>query len=142
MYKIITLSLLLTLTTFLAKAQEVSYKNIEFKYKKGFIIVNKQNVLKLKYSANYFNIYDVNTGDEIMYIYLNDNETMTYLDDDYIKVYFSKAKKSLETKLHQRVLLEKLINDKVLRSDWSLDENRIDEFIEKYDENITNRTHR
>lgn len=142
MKKIIKLSLLFTLTSFFAHAQDVSYKDIEFKYKKGFLIVNDQNVLKLKYSASFFNIYDLNTGEEIMYIYLNDNETMTYLDDDYIKVYFTKSKKSLETKLHQRVLMEKLINERVLKSDWTLDEDRIEDFIEKYDENITKRTSR
>lgn len=142
MKKIIKLSLLFISTSFFAHAQDVSYKDINFKHKKGFLIVNDQNVLKLKYSASYFNIYDLNTGEEIMYIYLNNNETIAYLDDDYIKVYFTKPKKSLETKLHHRVLMEKLINEKVLKSDWTLDENQIEDFIEKYDENITDRTRR
>lgn len=142
MKKIIKVSLLCIFTSFFAHAQDVSYKDINFKYKKGFLIVNDQNVLKLKYAANYFNIYDLNTGEEIMYIYLNDNETFSYLEDDYIKVYFTKSKKSLETKLHHRVLMEKLINEKVLKSDWTLDTDLIEDFIEKYDENITERTRR
>jgi hypothetical protein len=142
MKKIIKLSLLFIFTSFFTHAQDVSYKDINFKYKKGFLIVNDQNVLKLKYSANYFNIYDLNTGEEIMYIYLNNNETIDYLDDDYTKVYFTKYKKSLETKLHYRILMEKLINEKVLKSDWTLDGDRIEDFIEKYNENITDRTRR
>ncbi|MFN3757232.1 MAG: hypothetical protein ACK4RM_09775 [Flavobacterium sp.] len=142
MKKIISLSLLFIFTSFFAHAQDVSYKNINFKYKKGFLVVNNQNVLKLKYSAGYTNFYDLNTGEEIMYIYYNDNETSSYRDDDYIKVYFTKSKKSLETKLHHRILMEKLINEKVLKSDWTLDEDLIGDFIEKYDENFTERTRR
>ena len=137
MKKIITTCLLLLCISFFANAQDVSYKNIDFKYNKGFVVVNKQNVFKLKYSAGYFYVYDVNTGEEIMYFYLNNNGTSSYFEDDITKVYFTKSKKSFESKTHHRIIMERLINEKVITADWHIDEDKINDFIDKYNENIS-----
>ncbi|PHR71170.1 MAG: hypothetical protein COA67_06975 [Lutibacter sp.] len=126
--------------TFYTNAQEVTYKDIKFKHKKGFVVVNKKNVLKLKYSAGYFYIYDLNSNDELMYFHINDNETFHYMDDDYVKVFFTNSEKILESKSHHRVVMAQLINEKVFDSEWNIDEDKIDKFIKKYDENISNRT--
>ena len=140
MKKIISLILLITCAIILATAQETSAKDIEFNQKKGFISIKKINVFKLKCASGYCNIYDLNTDEEIMYMYINENETPQNMDDDYIKVYFTKSKKSFETKLWLQVIMEKLINEKILNSNWQIDSDRVDEFIAKYNENITNRT--
>jgi hypothetical protein len=134
--------LLFILMSFYANAQEVSYKNIDFKYKKGFLLVNKQNAFKLKHSPGYFYLYDLNTSEEIMYFYINYNDTPDYFNDDYVKVYFTKAKKSFESKSYYKIIMEKLINEKIITPDWHIDEEKLNDFIEKYDENISNRTRR
>jgi hypothetical protein len=138
----ISITILLIFISVITFGQDVSYKNIKFKHKKGFVIVNEQKVFKLKYSVGYYYLYDLETGEEVMYFYMNDNETAQYYDDDYVKVYFTKSKTVFETKVHQRIILERLINEKVITSNWKIDASKIAEFVEKYDENITNRTQR
>ncbi len=113
---------------------------IKFDYKKGFVTVKKQQVLKLKHSAGYFYIYDLMSDKEIMYIHKNDNETPQYFGDDYVKVFFTDSEKSSESKLHYRIIMERLIIDEVIDSDWHLNEEDIDKFITRYDEDITSRT--
>ncbi len=142
MTKTIKISILFLFIATFTFAQDISYKDIGFKYKKGFVTLNKQNIFKLKYSAGYYYIYDLNSGEELMYFYINDNETSAYFDDDYVKVYFTSSKKSLETKTHQMIIMERLINEKVITPQWNLDNSKIDDFIAKYDESITQRTNR
>ena len=140
MKKIIGLLLLMTFALSFANAQDITYKKIKFKYGKGYLLVDKKETFKLKYSAGYFYIYDLETNEELMYIYLNDNETMHNMDDDYVKVYFNKSEKMFESKSHHRIVMAQLINNKVFDSDWNLVEENIEKFIKKYDENISNRT--
>jgi len=142
MKKALKICLVFICLSFSANAQDVSHKDIDFKSKKGFVIVNDQNVFKLKSSGAYFYLYDLNTGDEIMYIYFNNNETQGYIEDDYVKVYFTKSKNSFESNSFYKTIMANLINEKIFTTDWILDEDKIDDFIVKYDENITNRTTR
>ena len=67
-------------------AQQLTHKDVKFKYKKGYVFVQKKEVLKLRYSIGYFYVSDLNTGEEMMYFRINDNETPSYFDDDYVKV--------------------------------------------------------
>jgi hypothetical protein len=104
------------------------------------VFVQKKEVLKLRYSIGYFYVSDLNTGEEMMYFRINDNETPSYFDDDYVKVFFNDSEKEFESKSHQRILMAQMINEGVFDSDWNLVEENVDKFIRKYDENISNRT--
>ncbi len=121
-------------------AQQLTHKDVKFKYKKGYVFVEKKEVLKLRYSIGYFYVSDLNTGEEMMYFRINDNETPSYFDDDYVKVFFNDSEKEFESKSHQRILMAQMINEGVFDSDWNLVEENVDKFIRKYDENISNRT--
>lgn len=121
-------------------AQNITHKDVKFKYKKGYVFVEKKEVLKLRYSIGYFYVSDLNTGEEMMYFRINDNETPSYFDDDYVKVFFNDSEKEFESKSHQRILMAQMINEGVFDSDWNLVEENVDKFIRKYDENISNRT--
>jgi len=136
--------LLITLFCLIApaalSAQNITHKDVKFKYKKGYVFVEKKEVLKLRYSIGYFYVSDLNTGEEMMYFRINDNETPSYFDDDYVKVFFNDSEKEFESKSHQRILMAQMINEGVFDSDWNLVEENVDKFIRKYDENISNRT--
>jgi hypothetical protein len=136
--------LLITLFCLIAPAtlcaQQLTHKDVKFKYKKGYVFVEKKEVLKLRYSIGYFYVSDLNTGEEMMYFRINDNETPSYFDDDYVKVFFNDSEKEFESKSHQRILMAQMINEGVFDSDWNLIEENVDKFIRKYDENISNRT--
>jgi hypothetical protein len=121
-------------------AQQLTHKDVKFKYKKGYVFVQKKEVLKLRYSIGYFYVSDLNNGEEMMYFRINDNETPSYFDDDYVKVFFNDSEKEFESKSHQRILMAQMINEGVFDSDWNLVEENVDKFIRKYDENISNRT--
>ena len=140
MKKAITILLLIMFTSISIHAQDVKAKDINFKAAQGFITLNKENIFKLKYSSSYFYIYNLESGKEVMYIYINDNETLHYLEDDYYKVYFTNSKKSFESKLHHRFIIERLINEGVITSDWLINDEKVDDFIDRYGENITDRT--
>lgn len=136
--------LLITLFCLIAPAtlcaQQLTHKDVKFKYKKGYVFVQKKEVLKLRYSIGYFYVSDLNNGEEMMYFRINDNETPSYFDDDYVKVFFNDSEKEFESKSHQRILMAKMINEGIFDSDWNLVEENVDKFIRKYDENISNRT--
>lgn len=102
--------------------------------------MEKKEVLKLRYSIGYFYVSDIDSGEEMMYFRINDNETPSYFDDDYVKVFFNDSEKEFESKSHQRILMAQMINEGVFDSDWNLIEENVDKFIRKYDENISNRT--
>lgn len=135
---LITLFCLITPATLCA--QQLTHKDVKFKYKKGYVFVQKKEVLKLRYSIGYFYVSDLNNGEEMMYFRINDNETPSYFDDDYVKVFFNDSEKEFESKSHQRILMAQMINEGVFDSDWNLVEENVDKFIRKYDENISNRT--
>ena len=136
--------LLITLFCLIAPAtlcaQQLTHKDVKFKYKKGYVFVEKKEVLKLRYSIGYFYVSDLNTGEEMMYFRINDNETPSYFDDDYVKVFFNDSEKEFESKSPQRILMAQMINEGIFDSDWNLVEENVDKFIRKYDENISNRT--
>ena len=140
MKNILATALLIVFAYSASEAQDLTYKNIKFKHRKGFVLVDKKETFKLKYSVGYFYVYPLKSDEELMYFYYNQNETPSYLDDDYVKVFFTKSEKVMESKSHYRVLMAQLINEHVFDSDYNLVEENIDKFIKKYDENISNRT--
>lgn len=128
------------LIAFIASAQDVTHKDIKFKRKKGFVIVNDQNVFTLKKSGMYYYLHDLTSDEELIYIYFNNNETIEYIEDDYIKVYFTNTKQSFETKSHYKIIMARLINENVITADWKIDDTKTSEFALKYDAEISGRT--
>ena len=45
-----------------------------------------------------------------------------------------------QSKLHHRFIIERLINEGVITSDWLINDEKVDDFIDRYGENITDRT--
>lgn len=121
----------------------VHYSNAQkVNFKKEFVLVDGKNcfVFKNDKTSCFYYIYDLETNEEVMYLCYNDNETSSNYDDDYYKVFFSKSGKSLELKSYKEKIVEMAIQNKVITAECKIDEDKIDNFITKYDENITNRT--
>ena len=99
-------------------AQNITHKDVKFKYKRICICGEKRTEVALFYWI--FHVSDLNTGEEMMYFRINDNETPSYFDDDYVKVFFNDSEKEFESKSHQRILMAQMINEGVFDSDWNL----------------------
>lgn len=137
MKKALTLLAFLTLSNFIS-AQEV-------KLKKEKVLLDEVEILKYEredLGVYQIHFYDLKNNDEILFIKRNDNETKGYLDDDYTQIKFIGLKKGLEVKQKKTwsSYIEWLIKNKVINSDGTLNEEKVDALIENYDENITNRT--
>ena len=130
-----------------AYSQDVSVKD-------GKILYNDSVILKYeKHDAIEFSIFTLK-DDEILYSKWHNNETPRYFDDDYVILNFLGEKRKVESTKDEMVIsgvglnyrknLIKLINwlmkEKVLRTDGSIDKDKLEIFYEKYNENITART--
>ena len=130
-----------------AYSQDVSVKD-------GKILYNDSVILKYeKHDAIEFSIFTLK-DDEIIYSKWHNNETPRYSDDDYVILNFLGEKRKVESTKDEMVIsgvglnyrknLIKLINwlmkEKVLRTDGSIDKDKLEIFYEKYNENITART--
>lgn len=106
------------------------------KLKKEVIFIDGKEVLNFdkKSHNNEYVIYELNTKNEIINVVSNVNE-------GYKKIIFTESKKSLETTLGywNSSFIKWLIEQDVLSLDGKLNGNKIDSFIEKYDERITSR---
>ncbi len=130
-----TMLLVLTQTTF---GQKV-------KLKKGKVLLDGKEILKYErenWGVYQIHFYSLETEDEVLFFKRNDNETSSYFEDDYTEIKFLTFKKSLEIKQKKswKKYLLWLIKKKVLDSSGNLNESKVDDLIENYDENITNRT--
>lgn len=74
----------------------------------------------------------------------HDNETRSYPQDDYYKIYFPETKQLIESAnlngWPYAKVLEMLVKQKALNPDGTLNPEKVDDFVQQYDENITNRT--
>ncbi len=133
----------LTLLAFLTFSNLISAQ--EVKLKKEKVLLDEVEILKYEredFGVYQIHFYDLKNNDEILFIKRNDNETKGYLDDDYTQIKFIGLKKGLEVKQKKTwsSYLEWLIKNKVINSDGTLNEEKVDALIENYDENITKRT--
>lgn len=106
------------------------------KLKKEVIYIEGKEALSFEKKShnNEYAIYELNTKNEIVNVVSNVNE-------GYKKIIFTESKKSLETTLGywNSSFIKWLIEQNVLSIDGKLNSNKIDYFIEKYDEKITER---
>lgn len=88
-----------------------------------------------------FVVYTLNTKDELFtaIFYSGDSENS---EGDYYKLVFTNEKKSMEyTRTYwNKYLITWLIEQDILLVEGTMDPDKIDNFINKYDENITERT--
>ena len=130
-----------------AYSQDVSVKD-------GKILYNDSVILKYeKHDAIEFSIFTLK-DDEIIYSKWHNNETPRYFDDDYVILNFLGEKRKVESTKDEMVisgvglnyrknlikLITWLMKEKVLRTDGSIDKDKLEIFYEKYNENITART--
>jgi len=71
-----------------------------------------------------------------------DNETISYIGDDFIKIHFIELDLLCEISsgYGRKAIINKLLKEKVLGLDGKFNEEKAKRFVKKYDENITNRT--
>lgn len=138
------MKLKLILSLVIALASFTTLKAQKVKLKKGIVLIDGEPRFEYKKSeASSLSIYTLNTQNEIIFIHLNSNGTITYLDDDYKEITFINEKRKLESsKLRgaYKLIIQKLIQEKVLNLDGSINSDKLDTFFTKFDENITNRT--
>jgi hypothetical protein len=117
------------------------------KLKKDKLILDDKEIMNYEFK-NYdleIHLYKLNSKDEEIFIFYNNNGTRETRDDDYLKIFFTKSKKKLETSQvfdswKQRVKF--LIENDVIDKDGNVIEDTIDLFISKYNEDLSNRTKR
>ena len=86
-------------------------------------------------------LYQLNDDNEDIFIQFRNNGTVKYREDDYVKILFVKQDKSLETtKSHTNAgRIKWLLQNKVINTDGSINPEKTDTFIKKYDEKISER---
>ncbi len=115
----------------------------EIKLKKEKVLLDGKEILKYErenWGVYQIHFYPLNSDEEILFIRKNDNETPKYQDDDYTEIKFIGIKKGLEIKQSRSWsgYLEWLIKNKVLNSDRTINQEKAENLIENYDENLTN----
>lgn len=128
-----------------AKAQEVELKNDK-------VLLEGKAILKYeKINASQYSFFSL-SDDEIFFYQQKDNETPNYFDDDYWTLNFLTEKVKVESTDFSRIanfmnskkamakLVKWLIKEKVIDLDGNLSSEKIDNFFEKFNENITQRT--
>jgi hypothetical protein len=93
-------------------------------------------------SAEEFTIYKLNTKDELIFIRHNNNGTPGQASngDDYNNIYFTSLKLKMETRtwhLKWKTTVIWLYENGVLKDNGEIDKDKISLFIEKYNENIS-----
>lgn len=106
----------------------------KIKIKKGIIYIDDQECLKTDGDPINMSFYDLE-GEEIVFMkYLDDK----YDGDTYMKVTFLNQKKSFTSKsiiFTKKMLLRRLLNTNTIEN-CMLNEDKVDRFILKYDEDI------
>lgn len=114
----------------------------DVKFKDGKVLIDKTETLSYSKTKHLFewNYYKLDTTDDVMSISYEDNGT-SYKGDDYTKLYFPQFKIKIESKGlwfgdNSRPVVEKLVQEKVLRKDGTIDEEKLKMFQDKHNEII------
>jgi hypothetical protein len=133
---------LLTLLCFLFIENNSMGQNVDLK--NGTVIVDSKEFLSYEKSNHSyeFTLYKLNTKDELIFIQYNDNQTPSSNKDDYYKIVFPGLNLKLETHNFEstwKPTVKWLIKNSLFNADGSLNEVKVKMFIEKYNENISNK---
>ncbi|PWN65093.1 hypothetical protein C1631_021050 [Chryseobacterium phosphatilyticum] len=117
------------------------------------VLLNGKQILKTeKISLAQYSFFSMKNDDEILLYKYMDNETPSYVSDDYFILNFLTEKVKVESKdlgkvsnfMNSRKGMEKIIRwllkERVINQDGELNPDRLAIFKEKYDENLTSRT--
>lgn len=117
----------------------------KIKLKKDIVYLDGNEVFK--YEKRNWNtellLYPIGADDEVIFIEYNNNETRDYTDDDFIKIDFVDQNLKMESNSKigtWKFILKWMVQNKVFDKDGNLNAERIEKFVDRYDENITNRT--
>ena len=144
--KLLSIAILTISGLLSANAQEIEIK-------KDKVLLDSKEILRYE-KENIFNqsFYSLADDEEILHYRFSDNGTQQYLEDDYFILNFLKEKVKVESSEVSRVtvimssrkssekLIRWLLKDKVMNPDGSIDSEKLDNFFQKYNEDITNRT--
>ncbi|MEN9339079.1 MAG: hypothetical protein RIQ62_391 [Bacteroidota bacterium] len=119
----------------------------DIRLKKGVVYLNDKEFLNYKidvwgiYKAHFF---DRETNDEIILIIKNDNETPKYYNDDFTQIKFIGMGVTVETKENKswKNFIKWLVQSKVIDEHGKINTEKLDLFIQNYDEHMTERTMR
>lgn len=149
--KLFFAALIFILGNSLASAQE---KEKEVDIKDDKVLLDGTAILKYeKININEHSFYTLGDDEIISYQY-KDNETPKYADDDYCIINFLAEKVKVETTsvrhavagigLNSRKNMIKMITwllkDKVLNTDGTINTAKLENFTQKYNEDVTQRT--
>ena len=117
------------------------------------VLLDGKQILKAeKLSLAQYSFFSMKNDDEILMYKYMDNETPSYVSDDYFILNFLTEKVKVESGdlgkvsnfMNSRKGMEKIIRwllkERVINQDGKLNSDRLAVFKEKYDENITART--
>lgn len=117
------------------------------------VLLDGKQILKAeKLSLAQYSFFSMKNDDEILMYKYMDNETPSYVSDDYFILNFLTEKVKVESGdlgkvsnfMNSRKGMEKIIRwllkERVINHDGELNSDRLAVFKEKYDENITART--
>ncbi len=117
------------------------------------VLLDGKQILKAeKLSLAQYSFFSMKNDDEILIYKYMDNETPSYVSDDYFILNFLTEKVKVESGdlgkvsnfMNSRKGMEKIIRwllkERVINQDGELNSDRLAVFKEKYDENITART--
>jgi hypothetical protein len=141
------------LTVFLLILSINLYFSQEVVIKDDKVLLEGKQILKAeKINVAQYSFFTMKDDDEILMYKYMDNETPTYVDDDYFILNFLSEKTKVESKdftkianfMNSRKGMEKLVKwllkERVINNEGELNPDRVQIFKEKYDENITERT--
>jgi hypothetical protein len=117
------------------------------------VLLDGKQILKAeKINLAQYSFFSMKNDDEILMYKYMDNETPSYVSDDYFILNFLTEKVKIESKdlgkvsnfMNSRKGMEKIIRwllkERVINQEGELNPDRLAVFKEKYDENITSRT--
>ncbi|AZA82095.1 hypothetical protein C1637_10335 [Chryseobacterium lactis] len=117
------------------------------------VLLDGKQILKAeKINLAQYSFFSMKNDDEVLLYKYMDNETPSYVSDDYFILNFLTEKVKIEStdlgkvsnfmnsKKGMEKIIKWLLKERVLNQDGELNPDRLSVFKEKYDENITART--
>lgn len=129
---------ILFLTTVLTSLSSFSQ---EIDLKKGNVLADKTSVFTFdkRKMGSEISLFQLNTNTEVIYIEINNNSTLSYLDDDYIRLVFPKNKVTIESTLLLNKNFKEIIQLLFMNNVVDLDGNINPENLELFKQRQNNR---
>lgn len=137
MKKLLFIAALSTAT--IASAQKVQLK-------KDAVLIDGAHILNFKrviMGAGQINLFSIADNKEQVAMFVNDNQTATFYDDDFLQIKFIPLGLTAEIKYNHmpwKTQISLLAKNEIFTAAGELRPDKVELFIKNYDENITNRT--